>query len=358
MIREPLNSVVNPLGTHVCPLPQPGECIAGTENDCGHTSLGPSDSAGVCCRNGEKLIFEPHGSGQCDNFLASSRINLSLTTANAVRYSCRTMESSTDQDVLTRIQERLAALGKSERGAAEEAGLSAAAIRNMREGKSTSPRLDTIRKLAPVLKTTPEWLAFGADNIGTFGWKPENWKTQNVESAQAPSGPASGAEPTSQDFVPIPVIGMVEAGAFREAPEYEPDEKRFIAAPPDREFPHAQRLCFDVSGDSMNDLKPRPLLPGDQVYGPAFWDIDHLVVLRNDMVVVVEQTRDGGHTREWSVKQLEIYEDRYEFCPRSTNKKHKPIVVPKKVFHDPSEDDGRQVRILALVRGMHTAIQF
>jgi SOS-response transcriptional repressor LexA len=265
-----------------------------------------------------------------------------------------------NDDVRERITKRLSETGKSPRAASLASGMSATAIRDIFRRPENSLTLETLKKLAVGLETTPEWLAFGTEDVGTFGWRPDQWKSLNVNAAKAESNhpSQSGAIPNSQTLLPIPVIGTVEAGAFREAPEYESDERHFIAAPPDREFPHAQRVCFDVSGDSMNDLKPRGLMHGDQVYGPAFHDIDNLVILRNDMVVVVEQTRDGGHTREWSVKQLEIYEDRYEFCPRSANKKHKPIIVPKKVFHDPSEDDGRQVRILALVRGVHSPIQF
>lgn len=68
--------------------------------------------------------------------------------------------------------------------------------------------------------------------------------------------------------------------------------------------------------------------------------------VRDGMVVVVERTRDGGHTREWSIKQVELYEDRIEFCPRSTNPKHKPIVVKR----DALADEGVSVEIIGLVR--------
>jgi hypothetical protein len=64
------------------------------------------------------------------------------------------------------------------------------------------------------------------------------------------------------------------------------------------------------------------------------------------MVVVVQRTRDGGHLREWSIKQIEFYEDRIEFHPRSTNSKHKPIVVP----HDYQADEGTAIEIIGLLR--------
>jgi transcriptional regulator with XRE-family HTH domain len=255
------------------------------------------------------------------------------------------------QALLDRIVSRLDAVGKSERAAAEEAGLSGSTIRNIREGKVASPRLDTIRKLATVLDTSVEWLAFGSENLGTFG----GTSKQTDKPRSSPRRSSPDAEPTeltliTGKMVAVPIVGDVEAGAFREAPEFDADDIEYVTDYPDREYPHARRIGFRVRGDSMNDLKPRPMLEGDKVIGLDFHDIEGQIVLREGLVVVVEQTRDGGHTREWSVKQMEIYEDRYEFCPRSTNKKHKPIVVPNKVFRDPSEDDGRQVRILALVR--------
>ncbi|MCB5173683.1 LexA family protein [Microvirga lenta] len=248
------------------------------------------------------------------------------------------------REILTRIEKRLEVVGLSASAASREAG-KPDAIRNLqravekddRQGVSTA----TLNALAPVLKTTAVWLFAGAgpEELGS-----------GAQSSDAPSSSASGATLITEKTAMVPIVGDVEAGAFREAPEFEPDDIEYVTDYPDKEFPHARRIGFRVRGDSMNGLKPRPMLEGDKVIGLDFHDLEGLMVLRDGLVVVVEQTRDGGHTREWSVKQLEIHEDRYEFCPRSTSLRHKPIVVPKTVFHDPSEDDGRQVRILALVR--------
>lgn len=60
-----------------------------------------------------------------------------------------------------RIQTRLKKLGKSERGASLEAGLSDSFLRNIREGKSSSPRIDTLEKIATVLQTSSSWLITG-----------------------------------------------------------------------------------------------------------------------------------------------------------------------------------------------------
>jgi transcriptional regulator with XRE-family HTH domain len=262
------------------------------------------------------------------------------------------METEIDP-VLDRIQQRLIATGKSERGAAEEAGLSAAAIRNLREGKSQSPRLDTIRKLAPVLESTPEWLAFGVEGLGSFGEKGLTTKPafdpEVAESELKPS--AAEVVESSRTLVPAGYAGKVAAGLWRDVEDFEDEPERpLIFVERDAQFPHAPVKVFDVEGDSMNALKPRPIMAGDRVIALEYEALGGNVPLRDGMVVVVEQALDGGHHRERSLKQVEIYEDRYEFCPRSTNPKFKPIVVPRTVFVDQSQEDGRQVQVIAWVR--------
>ena len=172
----------------------------------------------------------------------------------------------------------------------------------------------------------------------------------------APNG-GSEVTPMNGDLVPVHVSGVTEAGAFREASEFVESERVTIYEPRDREFPHARQGAWDVAGDSMNALvikgQPRPILPGDRVVTIDFDDLEGRLPLQDDMVVIVEQVRDGGHLREWSVKQLEIHDDRFEFHPRSTNPRHKPIVVKR----DLKSDDGRSVRILALVRGIRSEVR-
>lgn len=58
-----------------------------------------------------------------------------------------------------RIQERLAATGKTARGASLEAGLGPDAIRIILDGRSVSPRLATITKLADALECDVAYLA-------------------------------------------------------------------------------------------------------------------------------------------------------------------------------------------------------
>lgn len=58
-----------------------------------------------------------------------------------------------------RIMQRLSALNKTPRGASVEAGLGASTIRNIMEGRSSAPRIDTLKALGEVLDCDPMWLA-------------------------------------------------------------------------------------------------------------------------------------------------------------------------------------------------------
>lgn len=153
--------------------------------------------------------------------------------------------------------------------------------------------------------------------------------------------------PTTRELVPVRIAGRVEAGAFRQQEDLgDWDEAETVLDVRDPKYPNARQLCFDVVGDSMNALKPRPIMDGDRVFGVAFEDVSESTPLRDGMVVVIERSRYGGQEREWSIKQIELYSDRIEFHPRSTNPRHKPIIVPR----DPNPDDGTKVEIITLVR--------
>lgn len=66
-----------------------------------------------------------------------------------------------NQGLIDRINQRLAAVGLRPRTASLRAGLGPDAIRSIQRGKSQYPRTDTLAKLAPVLKTTLEYLSTG-----------------------------------------------------------------------------------------------------------------------------------------------------------------------------------------------------
>lgn len=142
------------------------------------------------------------------------------------------------------------------------------------------------------------------------------------------------------------VVATVEAGAWREVDELDQSSPEWVAVPPDEKYPDATQDVYNVAGDSMNALQPHPITPGSRVVALRYDEIAARSPLRDGLVVVVQRTRNGGHEREITIKQVAWFDDRIEFQPRSSNPKHKPIVIE----HDSWEDNGVEVAIVGLVR--------
>lgn len=83
----------------------------------------------------------------------------------------------------SRIKERLEKLGLSERKASLEAGLSDSFLRNIREGKSLSPRIDTLEKIAEILQTNAQWLISGQGSADQTNLNQDNANFERANSA-------------------------------------------------------------------------------------------------------------------------------------------------------------------------------
>lgn len=222
-----------------------------------------------------------------------------------------------------RLQAEIDRLDWSKAELSRRSGISYDSINKYLRGETEQPRGNVMQKLADAIGRPALWLRDGINPDG-----------------------ANELEPDPRQVMPVPVAGFVEAGAFREVDDTGQEAPDYIYEPEDKTFPQARRMAFTVSGDSVNALRPRPILPGDRVICIAYEDVMHRVPLIAGMVVVVERTRDGGHSREWSVKQVELHEDRVEFHPRSSNPRHKPIIVAK----DFSALDGTEISVIGIVR--------
>lgn len=143
-----------------------------------------------------------------------------------------------------------------------------------------------------------------------------------------------------------PIVAVVEAGAWREVDELNQDSGEWVTVPADDKYPDATQRVYDVSGDSMNKLDPIPITNGSRIVAVDYDEIASRVPLRDGLIVVVQRARNGGQERELTVKQVAWFDDRIEFQPRSTNSKHKPIVVQ----HDSWEDNGVEIAVVGLVR--------
>lgn len=162
-------------------------------------------------------------------------------------------------------------------------------------------------------------------------------------SEQSQPGPRGG-------LLPVPIIGRTAAGVFREVVEFADAEPEYVFEPEDEEFPKARRFSLLVEGDSMNAADPA-IPDGARVVCVDFEQTG--LPFMEGLIVVIERLREGGHLREWSVKEIELHDDEVWFCPRSANKTHKPI----KVVNDPAADQWNSLSVIGLVRDVSLKVR-
>ena len=240
-----------------------------------------------------------------------------------------------NDDVIGRILSRAKELGLSPRAASLASGMGSTAIRDIVKRPGHSVTMETMTKLAGGLQTTPEWLAFGNGDSPSEKQKPDRVV------------PNAGG-----GFVLATYGGIVEAGTFREVGEFEDPDREPDFVPRDERFPRAAYFVFDVAGDSMNAADP-PMKAGSRVVAVRFENFRNRLTLQSGDIVVIERTLEDGALRERSVKELELGEEETRFCPRSTNLRHQPIVVPK----DFEADDATNVSVLGVVIDVMTKVR-
>lgn len=239
-----------------------------------------------------------------------------------------------DMQVLReRIVRRMAEVDMQAVPVAAAAGFGRDYLLDFLKGRKKTIALTALPKFAEVLHTSEDWL------LG-----------KSESHVAANTAPKSEISPSTFPTRRANIAGKVEAGSWREAEDLDQSEARTIDVPVDEEYPNARVLVFEVAGDSMNAFDRAPLVPGALAVCLAYEDVAHRFPPRDGMVVVIQRESDGGHFREWSIKQIEIHDDHMEFHPRSTNQAHKPIVVPI----DYAADDGTRVEIIAVLRRVIT----
>lgn len=188
-------------------------------------------------------------------------------------------------EVLDRIEHRLKVVGISATAASKMAGLSADAIRNIRRAvrepdKKGSPARTgistaTLNALAPVLKTSPDWLL----------------------SARGAEHPLQA--PNHDDTVPL--VGVVGAGAAMllfEYGQHDPGER--VTAP---EGATDKTVAAEIRGASLGELFDRWLVYYDEIRDPPTYDlVNKLCVLGlADGRVVVKKLRRGSAPGLWTL---------------------------------------------------------
>lgn len=145
------------------------------------------------------------------------------------------------------------------------AGMSARAVLDI--GKGHAPSVDKIAALASVLRTTPEWLAFGV-----------------------------GGGEDRPACATLAAVGRVAAGTWREVDQcFEPVT---MPVAPDPRYPAGAQYLLQVEGDSLDRL----VLPGDYLLCVDLHALGREP--ENGEIVIVESRRDGGALVETTAKRL------------------------------------------------------
>lgn len=168
--------------------------------------------------------------------------------------------------------------------------------------------------------------------------------------------PQSIGEPANRSALPLKkhsltmlkIVGVAEAGAFRQQDMLTQVPEAFLQVPPSEAFPSATHYGLLVRGDSVDKLG---ILDGDHVSVVDYAEIGS--ALKNGTLVHVQRSTDGGYI-EWTIKEVHAYPDRYELVPRSTNPAHKPYSIPRSNYgaYDP------EITILGIVVGVHRKLTF
>lgn len=250
-------------------------------------------------------------------------------------------------EILARVDKRLAALGLSDNKASELAR-KPDAIRNMRravkDGKDQKPKIETLNALAPVLETTTAWLLASAG--------PETPGRPSSSSLVILEGKAPATIRSQADFVLATYGGIVEATAFRPVDDIADPDRGPELVPRDERYPRGEYVLFDVVGDSMNAADP-PIQAGSRVIAIRVDDPYRPLALQTGDIVVVRRTQQQGGLVELSVKELELGEAETLYLPRSKNKRHQPIRVPKNL----NTDDETVIEVLGLVIDVMTRVR-
>jgi len=213
-----------------------------------------------------------------------------------------------------RMKAARVAIGMSQELLAEELNMSLSGVRKVERGGVSLPR--NIAAIASVLKVSPEWLlSKGGIDI------PERDSLNELSPIET---------------ISCSVVGIVEAGVWREALEYLAEDQKVYQVRYFPNFEGFEQRMFEVVGPSMNMHYPEGQLLHcvRLAFGPR-----NIEILNGDHVIV---QRQRGQLYEATVKEFQDG----QLWPRSTDPRHQaPIEV--------SESESESVEITYLVLGAY-----
>lgn len=223
------------------------------------------------------------------------------------------MAETTLQD---RIRERLKAVGKSAAAASVEAGLGNTAIRDILSGKTKSPQLATLIKLAGPLECTLEYLA------------------------GSPPRPPRPPEPydsyTAFDPHPTDITDELAVGVFKERdiswtedrPRTGSFERHVVYNDPDR--PDWRPALYRMTDHSLEGIR---ILAGDVLTAISHPE-DAKIELTDGMLVIVRHSIMESRAEEVSARLVEIVDGVAHLVCRPNRGEIRPIVIRERALSD------------------------
>jgi len=208
-----------------------------------------------------------------------------------------------------RIRERLKAVGKSASAASVEAGLGNTAIRDILSGKTKSPQLATLIKLAGPLECTIEYLT------------------------GSPLRPPRPPEPYDSyrafDPQPTDITADLAAGVFKEQnvslaedrPRVGTFERHVVYNDPDR--PDWSPSLYRLTDHSLEALR---ILKGDVLTAIQPRD-DARIELTNGMLVIVRHAIMESRAEEVSARLVEFVDGATQLVCKPSRGEFRPIVI-------------------------------
>ena len=199
--------------------------------------------------------------------------------------------------VRSRIRQRLEELSLTANAASEQAGIDRSILRKFMNESVKELREHNLKAVAKGLRVSPQWLLGETDEKG---------ETED------------GFIPNQHD---VPILGIVESGAFRPIDWFDQADLGFIHNGYDHNFAGESQFGFVVRGDQFDKAG---VYDGDEVVCVDPWDVA-VQVGDGDWVIVECKT---GDTRELTIKELHIVNGKIELAPRSASRMHRTYTLP------------------------------
>lgn len=221
------------------------------------------------------------------------------------------------------LQDRLRELHqhrKSQRGLAQALGLAPA-------------------RVSEIIQGTRRLQVEELDRVATY----LEWPRARVEAYYAAGGELVANSLDAGQIGSLMVVGVVQAGVWREALEWAPEDWRPAPIAPDSRFPRQRQFGLEVRGPSMNEEYPE----GSVVICVRLFELGRDPV-HGEHVICQRRSSEGVET---TIKELRRGDDgSFWLWPRSSDPNFQ---APWHLAPPRQDDDNDDVRIVALVVGSY-----